>query len=71
MSFLFGILFFILAIGLFVLVFFFSILRNVFRLFTGKQHPEKKEQERMARKYVNMKITKQQGEYVDFEEIKE
>ena len=54
-----------------MLVFFFSILRNVFRLFTGKQHPEKKEQERMARKYVNKKITKQQGEYVDFEEIKE
>jgi hypothetical protein len=71
MSFLIGLLFFIIAIALFVLVFFFSILRNTFRIFMGKQKPADEPQNRMARKYVNKKFTKQEGEYVDFEEIKE
>ena len=70
MSFLIGIIFFIVAIALFVLVFFFSILRNVLSVFFGKPKAGTAPKERIAQDFVNKKISKQEGEYVDFEEIK-
>ncbi len=71
MNFLFFILIFALGIGLFILVFFASLLRNVFGIFKQKDSQGEVKEKRSDRKYKKKKIDKQEGEYVDFEEIKE
>ena len=71
MNFLFFILIFALGIGLFILVFFASLLRNVFGIFRQKDSQGQVKEKRSDRKYKKKKIDKQEGEYVDFEEIKE
>jgi len=71
MNFLFFILIFALGIGLFILVFFASLLRNVFGIFKQKDSQGQVKEKRSDRKYKKKKIDKQEGEYVDFEEIKE
>ena len=71
MNFLFFILIFALGIGLFILVFFASLLRNVFGIFKQKDSQGEVKEKRSDRKYKKKKIDKQEGEYVDFEEIKQ
>lgn len=71
MNFLFFILIFALGVGLFILVFFASLLRNVFGIFKQKDSQGEVKEKRSDRKYKKKKIDKQEGEYVDFEEIKQ
>ncbi len=71
MNFLFFILIFALGVGLFILVFFASLLRSVFGIFRQKDSQGEVKKKRSDRKYKKKKIDKQEGEYVDFEEVKE
>ena len=71
MNFLFFILIFALGVGLFILVFFASLLRSVFGIIRQKDSQGEVKKKRSDRKYKKKKIDKQEGEYVDFEEIKE
>ncbi len=71
MSFLIGLVGFLLIIVFFVLIVFFSIIRNAIGLFGRRKTNNTQSDERMARQYVNKKIPKEEGEYVDFEEVKE
>jgi len=52
-------------------VFFASLLRSVFGIFRQKDSQGQVKEKRSDRKYKKKKIDKQEGEYVDFEEIKE
>ena len=72
MSFIFAILFFILFIGLFLIMSVFGFIRSLFSF--GKHNRTEKDTPSQEFEKSNDKIKifdKNEGEYVDFEEIKE
>jgi hypothetical protein len=72
MSFIFGILFFILFIGLFILLAVLGFLRSIFNFGRRKQTHHYEEPQSFRQESERTKIfDKKDGEYVDFEEVDE
>ena len=71
MSFIFGILFFILFLGLFLILSVFGFIRSLFS--SGRQNQQKQDSESQNVEQPNGKskiFDKNEGEYVDYEEMK-
>jgi len=71
MSFIFGIFFFFLFLGLFLILAVFGFLRSLFSF--GKRNQQKKDTDSQNVEQPNGKskiFDKNEGEYTDFEEIK-
>ena len=71
LSFLFFILFFVLVLGLFIITSVFGFIRSIFS-FGKAKHPAESQNQNFGQPTSKSKIFEEkEGEYVDFEEIKE
>ena len=72
MSFIFAILLFFLFLGLFIIMSVLGFIRSIFKFGKNNRSPQDKQSQNFEQANAKSKIfDKKEGEYVDFEEIKD